>query len=280
MVPGIRAAVEAERPDWVLVYGDTNSTLAGARGGRRGAGRPRRGRPAQLRPLDARGAKPDRGRSGSPRSCSAPTSAPLSSSTARASPGEREVVGDVMADAHRASSLRSRRAARGSLERLELEPGGFLLADDPPRRRTSRPSGSRGSSQGLDRLDEPHRLPRPPAHALRRSRRLEPHRARADRPGRLPRLHGARRQRARDRHRLGRRAEGGLLAPRPLRDAAAEHRVGRHGRRRRERARRRRPRRRSSLRSRPPRFPAVAPPLYGDGHARERIAAALYAWRP
>lgn len=31
MTPAIRAAVEAERPDWVLVYGDTNSTLAGAR---------------------------------------------------------------------------------------------------------------------------------------------------------------------------------------------------------------------------------------------------------
>jgi UDP-N-acetylglucosamine 2-epimerase len=30
MVPGIRGAIDAERPDWVLVYGDTNSTLAGA----------------------------------------------------------------------------------------------------------------------------------------------------------------------------------------------------------------------------------------------------------
>jgi UDP-N-acetylglucosamine 2-epimerase len=30
MEPQIRAAVEHERPDWVLVYGDTNSTLAGA----------------------------------------------------------------------------------------------------------------------------------------------------------------------------------------------------------------------------------------------------------
>jgi UDP-GlcNAc3NAcA epimerase len=30
MLPGIEQAVLAERPDWVLVYGDTNSTLAGA----------------------------------------------------------------------------------------------------------------------------------------------------------------------------------------------------------------------------------------------------------
>jgi UDP-N-acetylglucosamine 2-epimerase len=32
MEPPIRAAVEREQPDWVLVYGDTNSTLAGAEG--------------------------------------------------------------------------------------------------------------------------------------------------------------------------------------------------------------------------------------------------------
>src|SRR5262249_11119309 len=30
MVPGIREAVEREEPDWVLVFGDTNSTIAGA----------------------------------------------------------------------------------------------------------------------------------------------------------------------------------------------------------------------------------------------------------
>ena len=31
LVPGLRDAISAERPDWVLVYGDTNSTLGGAR---------------------------------------------------------------------------------------------------------------------------------------------------------------------------------------------------------------------------------------------------------
>src|ERR671939_1074006 len=31
MTPGIADALRAEQPDWVLVYGDTNSTLAGAR---------------------------------------------------------------------------------------------------------------------------------------------------------------------------------------------------------------------------------------------------------
>src|SRR5215218_2126520 len=37
MRPGIVAAIRRERPEWALVYGDTNSTLAGAQAGVRGA---------------------------------------------------------------------------------------------------------------------------------------------------------------------------------------------------------------------------------------------------
>jgi UDP-GlcNAc3NAcA epimerase len=36
--PGLREAIAAEEPDWVLVYGDTNSTLGGARAAAEGGG--------------------------------------------------------------------------------------------------------------------------------------------------------------------------------------------------------------------------------------------------
>ena len=58
MLAALDAVFDQHRPDWVLVYGDTNSTLA-ARAQRREAahpGGPPRGRPAQLQSADARGA--------------------------------------------------------------------------------------------------------------------------------------------------------------------------------------------------------------------------------
>src|SRR5581483_8828093 len=84
------------------------------------------------------------------------------------------------------------------------------------------------------------RLSGAPAHTARARRARDRAAAgrRDGRPARLPRDAGARRLRDRRRHRLGRAAEGGVLARRPVRDRPPEHRVGRHRLGRREHARR------------------------------------------
>ena len=159
-----------------------------------------------------------------------------------------------------------------------------------PRARAATPSSTRPPRGERDRptsgcariVDGPRprrgaaRLPGAPAHA-RGARRGSGSTLPTIAAARLPRLRRARLAGARDRHRLGRAAEGGVLVRRPVRDAAAVDRVGRHGRGRRERARRRRPRRdrarRSPTRASPPtrrRSTATATPS-------ERVAAALYA---
>jgi UDP-N-acetylglucosamine 2-epimerase len=100
MEPGIRAAVERERPDWVLVFGDTNSTLAGARA----AGEvPVAHVEAGLRSFDL--SMPEERN----RIAVDATSALLLTPDERSAeqlrsegvPGRIEVVGDVMADATR-----------------------------------------------------------------------------------------------------------------------------------------------------------------------------------
>jgi UDP-N-acetylglucosamine 2-epimerase len=126
MEPAIAAAVEAERPDWVLVYGDTNSTLAGARaaggvavahveaGLRSGdlsmpeeRNRIEVDRIAQLLlPPDERSAATLRGEGVA---------------------GRIEVVGDVMADASFRLAPIARERSR-VLERLELKPGTYVVA--------------------------------------------------------------------------------------------------------------------------------------------------------
>src|SRR5579864_6372303 len=100
MEPGIRAAVEAEQPDWVLVYGDTNSTLAGARA----AGEiPVAHVEAGLRSFDLE--MPEERNRIAVDQISALLLCPDERSAAQLESegveGRREVVGDVMADAAR-----------------------------------------------------------------------------------------------------------------------------------------------------------------------------------
>jgi UDP-N-acetylglucosamine 2-epimerase len=126
MRPDIAAAVAAERPDWVLVYGDTNSTLAGAEaaGGVRVAHVE-----AGLRSGDL-SMPEERNRIAVDRISAlllCPDERSRDTLVAEAVPGSIEVVGDVMADA----SFRLAPIARERshvLERLELELGGYVVA--------------------------------------------------------------------------------------------------------------------------------------------------------
>ena len=100
MEPAIRAAVERERPDWVLVFGDTNSTLAGAEAA---TSVPVAHVEAGLRSFDL--SMPEERNRIEVDRISALLLCPDERSAAQLASegvgGRREVVGDVMADATR-----------------------------------------------------------------------------------------------------------------------------------------------------------------------------------
>jgi UDP-GlcNAc3NAcA epimerase len=113
MEPPIREAVDRERPDWVLVYGDTNSTLAGAHA----AGEvPVAHVEAGLRSFD-RSMPEERNRIEVDRLAAlllCPDERSARQLAEEGVPGRAEVVGDVMADATRlfAPIARERAAPR------------------------------------------------------------------------------------------------------------------------------------------------------------------------
>jgi UDP-N-acetylglucosamine 2-epimerase len=115
MTPRIREAVERERPDWVLVYGDTNSTLAGAGA----AGEvPVAHVEAGLRSFDL-SMPEERNRIAVDRLAALLLCPDERSATQLAEEGvggRREVVGDVMADAARIFLPIARRRAQPRVE--------------------------------------------------------------------------------------------------------------------------------------------------------------------
>jgi UDP-GlcNAc3NAcA epimerase len=151
MTPHIAEAVAAERPDWVLVYGDTNSTLAGARA----AGEtPVAHVEAGMRSGDL--SMPEEHNRIEVDRISALLFAPDERSRdlleAEGVSGRIAVVGDVMADANmRLAPLARERSS--VLERLELEPGAYAVAT-VHREANVRPERLARIAEGLSRLDE------------------------------------------------------------------------------------------------------------------------------
>jgi UDP-N-acetylglucosamine 2-epimerase len=126
MRPRIRTAVERERPDWVLVYGDTNSTLAGAQA----AGEvPVAHVEAGLRSFDL-SMPEERNRIAVDRVAAlllCPDERSAAQLASEGVPGRREVVGDVMADAcFRFAPIARERST--ILQQLGVEPGGYVVA--------------------------------------------------------------------------------------------------------------------------------------------------------
>src|SRR5256885_801102 len=134
MTPGIVQALSAERPDWALVYGDTNSTVAGA-GAAAAAGVPLAHVEAGLRsgdldmPEERNRIEVDR--LARPLLC--PDERSRATLAAEGVAGEAVGVGDVMADAcFRPAPIAPERSDAPA--RVRGEPGANTLVDDDPYR--------------------------------------------------------------------------------------------------------------------------------------------------
>jgi UDP-GlcNAc3NAcA epimerase len=172
MQSGIEAAVTSERPDWVLVYGDTNSTLAGARAAR---GAPVAHVEAGLRSGDL-SMPEEHNRIEVDRVASlllTPDERSRDVLREEGVNGRIEVVGDVMADANlRLAPLARERS--GILVALELEPASYAVVTIH-REANVRPDRLRRIFEGLDRVEGPVVFPaHPRTSAAARSACLAP----------------------------------------------------------------------------------------------------------
>src|SRR5438876_5014043 len=274
MVPGIREAVEREQPDWVLVYGDTNSTLAGAQAA---GATPVAHVEAGLRSFDQEMPE-ERNRIAVDRIAAlllCPDERSSAQLAAEEVAGRREVVGDVMADANRIFAPIARERSR-ILDTLGVAAGGYALVT-VHREANVRPDRLARIARGLDSLELPLVFPAHPrtrdalAGVSHRFRIIDP----------LGFLDFAA---LASQARVILTDSGGVqkeaywyrvpcVTMRPTTEWVDTVETGAN-----------------VLVDDDPdaivravaeaRFPDSAPGLYGDGHAGERSAAALYAWRP
>jgi UDP-N-acetylglucosamine 2-epimerase len=158
---GLAPVVRAERPDWVLVFGDTNSTLAGARAAA-ATGLRLAHVEAGLRSGDA-SMPEERNRievDGLADLLLCPDERSRVTLAAEGVTGRAEVVGDVMADAcFRLAPLARDRST--ALARFGLEPGGYVVAT-VHRDANVHPQTLGRIVEGLNRLSEPVLFPAHP----------------------------------------------------------------------------------------------------------------------
>jgi UDP-GlcNAc3NAcA epimerase len=172
MAAGIAAVVAGERPDWLLVYGDTNSTLAGARAA---GGTPVAHVEAGMRSGDLtmpeEHTRIEVDRISSLLLC--PDERSRKQLRAEGVPGRAEIVGDVMADANFKLAPIARERST-ILAALDLKPGAYAVAT-VHREANVRPDRLARILEGLGRIHEPVILPaHPRTSAVARSRGLAP----------------------------------------------------------------------------------------------------------
>jgi UDP-N-acetylglucosamine 2-epimerase len=274
MEPRIRQTIDASRPDWVLVFGDTNSTLAGARAA---IGTPVAHVEAGLRSFDLTMPE-ERNRIEVDRLSAlllCPDDRSATQLTLESITGRREVVGDVMADAHRLFTPVARRRVEVE-QQFGVTPGDYVLVTLHREANVGRERLAR-IIEGLDRLEAPVVFPAHPR--TRAALAAVPHRFHLRPPvgflefnaltanarvvvtdsGGVQKeayWHGVPCVTVRPNTEWVDTVEAGanvLVDDDPSALVAAVAAA---------------------------RFPQEAPPLYGDGYASGRIAAALYASRP
>ena len=156
----IRGVVEQERPDWVLVFGDTNSTAAGARAAR---AVPVAHVESGLRSFDLEMPE-ERNRIEVDRIAAlllCPDERSAAQLAAEGVPGRSVVVGDVMADAARLFAPLAR--ARSSvLDRFGVEPGAYAVATVHREANVTRPERLARIAEGLRRIELPLVFPAHP----------------------------------------------------------------------------------------------------------------------